>query len=238
MRQRQYMARTQTHELSTLYTAYRGIMKDTYIHKGKRKKLLETLQQKGISDLKVLQAMNVVPRHWFMDSSFLDHAYTDKAFPIAADQTISQPYTVAHQTALLACFSGAKVLEIGTGSGYQSAVLVALGVELYTIERQNELFKKTSLFLPKMGFRPKKMIFGDGYKGFPEKAPYDGIIVTAGAPFVPKALLEQLAVGARLVIPIGEGTQIMTVFKRVSASKFEKMEYGECRFVPLLAQKN
>jgi protein-L-isoaspartate(D-aspartate) O-methyltransferase len=138
----------------------------------------------------------------------------------------------------LACFSGAKVLEIGTGSGYQSAVLVALGVELYTIERQNELFKKTSLFLPKMGFRPKKMIFGDGYKGFPEKAPYDGIIVTAGAPFVPKALLEQLAVGARLVIPIGEDTQIMTVFKRVSASKFEKMEYGECRFVPLLAQKN
>jgi protein-L-isoaspartate(D-aspartate) O-methyltransferase len=129
-------------------------------------------------------------------------------------------------------------LEIGTGSGYQSAVLVALGVELYTIERQNELFKKTSLFLPKMVFRPKKMIFGDGYKGFPEKAPYDGIIVTAGAPFVPKALLEQLAVGARLVIPIGEGTQIMTVFKRVSASKFEKMEYGECRFVPLLAQKN
>ncbi len=113
-----------------------------------------------------------------------------------------------------------------------------MGATVYTIERQNELFKKTSLFLPKMGFRPKKMIFGDGYKGFPEKAPYDGIIVTAGAPFVPKALLEQLAVGARLVIPIGEGTQIMTVFKRVSASKFEKMEYGECRFVPLLAQKN
>ncbi|MDA8650839.1 protein-L-isoaspartate(D-aspartate) O-methyltransferase [Flavobacteriaceae bacterium] len=213
-------------------------MKDTYIHQGKRKKLLEELQRKGIKTPLVLEAMNKVPRHWFMDSGFLDHAYTDKAFPIAADQTISQPYTVAHQTELLECFSGARVLEIGTGSGYQSAVLVALGIELYTIERQNILFKKTSLLLPKMGFRPKKMIFGDGYKGWPEKAPYDGIIVTAGAPFVPKPLLEQLKVGGRLVIPLGEDNQIMTVFRRISPSKFEKLEYGPCRFVPLLAQKN
>lgn len=215
-----------------------SIMKDSFIHKGKRKQLLDHLRQKGISDERVLEAMNQVPRHFFMDSGFLDHAYSDKAFPIAADQTISQPYTVAKQTELLQCDSGHKILEIGTGSGYQSAVLVALGVQLYTIERQNELFKKSSLLLKKMGFNPKKIIFGDGYKGYAEQAPFDGIIVTAGAPFVPMPLLAQLKVGGRLVIPLGEKDQIMTVFQRVSEKKFDKSTHGPCKFVPLLADKN
>ncbi len=213
-------------------------MQDSFIHKGKRKQLLDKLRQKGISDEQVLDAMDQVPRHLFMDSSFLDHAYSDKAFPIAADQTISQPFTVAKQTELLQCAAGQKILEIGTGSGYQSAVLVALGVQLYTIERQNELFKKSSLLLKKMGFNPKKLIFGDGYKGYPEQAPYDGIIVTAGAPFVPMPLLAQLKVGGRLVIPLGEKEQIMTVFKRISEKKFDKSTHGPCKFVPLLANKN
>ena len=137
-------------------------MKDSYIHKGKRKQLLDQLRSKGIADERVLSAMDKVPRHLFMDSSFLDHAYADKAFPIGADQTISQPFTVARQTELLNALSGQRILEIGTGSGYQAAVLVALGVQLYTIERQNELFKKSSLLLGKMGLKPKKMIFGDG----------------------------------------------------------------------------
>ena len=200
--------------------------------------MLEKLRLKGITDERVLLAMDQVPRHFFMDSSFLEHAYSDKAFPIAADQTISQPYTVAKQTELLKTAPGHKILEIGTGSGYQSAVLVALGVELYTIERQNELFKKASLQLRKMGFKPKQMIFGDGYNGHSEQAPYDGIIVTAGAPFVPKPLLSQLNIGGRLVIPLGDKDQIMTLFVRVSQNKFEKSTFGSCKFVPLLADKN
>ncbi len=203
-----------------------------------RKKLVETLQKKGIVNPSILDAINRVPRHWFMDSGFIDHAYVDKAFPIAADQTISQPYTVARQTELLEVSEGATVLEIGTGSGYQSAVLLEMGVTVYTIERQNELFKKTSLFLPKIGYRPKKMIFGDGYKGLPEFAPYDGIVVTAGAPFVPNPLLAQLKVGAKLVIPVGDDVQIMNVYTRKSSTEFEKEEFGEFRFVPLLEDKN
>lgn len=203
-----------------------------------RKKLVETLIAKGIKDTCVLDAINTVPRHLFMDSGFEGHAYVDKPFPIAADQTISQPYTVARQTELLEVQKGKKVLEIGTGSGYQAAILLEMGFKVYTIERQNELFKKVNLFLPKLGYRPKKIIFGDGYKGFPESAPYDGIVVTAGAPDVPKALLAQLKIGGRLVIPIGVNVQIMTVFTRTSENKFKKNEYGEYRFVPLLEDKN
>ena len=213
-------------------------MKDTFTHKGMRRKLVETLKKKGITQESVLEAINAIPRHWFMDSGFIDHAYVDKAFPIGANQTISQPYTVARQTELLEVKSGDKVLEIGTGSGYQSAVLIKMGITVYTVERQNELFKKTSLFLPKIGFRPKKMVFGDGYKGLPEFAPFDGIVVTAGAPFVPKPLLAQLKVGGKLVIPVGTKTQVMTVYTRKSATDFEKKEYGEFRFVPLLEDKN
>ncbi|MEM7086219.1 MAG: protein-L-isoaspartate(D-aspartate) O-methyltransferase [Bacteroidota bacterium] len=212
-------------------------MKDTFTHKGMRRKLVETLTKKGILQASVLEAINSIPRHWFMDSGFIDHAYVDKAFPIGANQTISQPYTVARQTELLEVKSGDKVLEIGTGSGYQSAVLIEMGIAVYTVERQNELFKKASLFLPKIGYRPKKMVFGDGYKGLPEFAPFDGIVVTAGAPFVPNPLLAQLKVGGKLVIPVGTKTQVMTVFTRKSPTDFEKKEYGEFRFVPLLEDK-
>ncbi len=213
-------------------------MKDTLLHKGMRRKLVETLRLKGIANEAVLEAINIIPRHLFMDSGFIDHAYVDKAFPIAADQTISQPYTVARQTELLQVKEGDSILEIGTGSGYQSAVLLEIGATVYTIERQNELFKKARLFLPKIGYRPKKMIFGDGYIGLEEFAPYDGIIVTAGAPYVPNPLLAQLKVGGRLVIPVGKHIQIMTVFTRKSPTEFEKKEYGEFRFVPLLEDKN
>jgi protein-L-isoaspartate(D-aspartate) O-methyltransferase len=213
-------------------------LKDTFKHKGLRQKLVEVVRKKGISDEKVLAAIGKIPRHLFMDSSFLDHAYVDKAFPIAADQTISQPYTVAFQTELLQLTEGAKVLEIGTGSGYQTAVLCELGAKVYSIERQLELFKICSKFLPKLGYRPKKLIFGDGYKGLKEQAPFDGIIVTAGAPFVPKPLMSQLAIGGRLVIPVGDDVQVMTLFVRNGPKDFEKHEFGEFRFVPLLEDKN
>ena len=213
-------------------------MKDTLKHKGLRQKLVEVIRSKGIKDEIVLDAIGKIPRHLFMDSGFLDHAYQDKAFPIAADQTISQPYTVAFQSELLEVKKGDKILEIGTGSGYQAAVLCLLGARVYTIERQLELFKKTSKFLPKLGYRPKKMIFGDGYKGLPEEAPFDSIIVTAGAPYVPKSLLSQLKINGRLVIPVGDDVQIMTLYIRKGPKEFEKHELGEFRFVPLLEDKN
>ncbi len=203
-----------------------------------RQQLVETLKAKGITDSKVLDAIGRVPRHLFMDSGFLDHAYQDKAFPIAAGQTISQPYTVAFQTELLQVKKDAKILEIGTGSGYQTAVLCELGAKVYSIERQLELFKITTKFLPKLGYRPKKLIFGDGYKGLKEESPFDGIIVTAGAPFVPKPLMSQLNIGGRLVIPVGEQVQVMTLFVRTGIKDFEKHEFGEFRFVPLLEDKN
>ena len=213
-------------------------MKDTHKHQGLRKKLATVLEAKGITDKNVLKAVRKIPRHLFIDSSFEAHAYQDKAFPIAAEQTISQPYTVAFQSQTLEVKSGEKVLEIGTGSGYQTAVLLEMGAEVYSIERQHELFKKTSLFLPKLGYRAKKLIFGDGYKGLPEIAPFDKIIVTAGAPFVPKSLLSQLKVGGKLLIPVGETTQIMTLFVRKSAKEFEKHELGDFAFVPMLGEKN
>ena len=213
-------------------------MKDTFKHKGLRQQLVNTIISKGIKSEAVIKAIGTIPRHLFMDSGFLDHAYQDKAFPIAADQTISQPYTVAYQTELMQIKKGDKVLEIGTGSGYQTAVLCLLGAQVYSIERQQELFKKTSKFLPKLGYRAKKLIFGDGYKGLVEEAPFDSIIVTAGAPFVPKPLLAQLKNGGRLVIPVGDNIQVMTLFVRKGPKEFEKHEFGEFRFVPLLEDKN
>ncbi|TBW26770.1 protein-L-isoaspartate(D-aspartate) O-methyltransferase [Gramella sp. KN1008] len=213
-------------------------MKDTYRHQGKRQQLVKTVKKKGITDAKVLAAIGKIPRHLFMDSSFEDHAYQDKAFPIAADQTISQPYTVAFQTQLLEVEKGEKVLEIGTGSGYQTAVLCELGAKVYSIERQRELYKKTKSFLQNIGYRPKYLSFGDGYKGLPEYAPFDKIIVTAGAPEVPKDLLGQLKVGGRMVIPVGSDVQTMTLFIRKSAKEFDKTEFGSFRFVPLLEDKN
>lgn len=213
-------------------------MKDTLKHKGKRNQLVRILEDKGIADKAVLDAIRVVPRHLFMDSGFEDHAYQDKAFPIGAEQTISQPYTVAFQTALLKVRPGSKILEIGTGSGYQTAVLLQLGARVYTIERQRSLFKKTKRFFETMGYRPKRVVFGDGYMGMPEEAPFDGIIVTAGAPHIPRELMSQLAIGGRLVIPVGEDPQTMMLVVRTSEKEFERQACGSFRFVPLLGDKN
>jgi len=210
---------------------------DTSRHQGLRNQLVQIIAAKGITDTKVLNAIAKIPRHLFIDSALESHAYEDKPFPIAADQTISQPYTVAFQTELLKVNSNAKILEIGTGSGYQSAVLMEMGAIVYTIERQNELFKSAKIMLAKLGYKPKFMKFGDGYLGLEEFAPFDGIIVTAGAPFVPKPLLAQLKIGGKLVIPVGENTQIMTVFERTHKIEFTKTEFGEFRFVPLLKDK-
>tara|TARA_B110000503_G_C7153257_1_gene416140 strand:- start:2185 stop:2826 length:642 start_codon:yes stop_codon:yes gene_type:complete len=213
-------------------------LKNTSKHQGLRNQLSKILEEKGITDKRVLEAVKIVPRHLFLDSSFEDFAYQDKAFPIGADQTISQPYTVAFQSQLLDVQKEDKILEIGTGSGYQTAVLCTMGATVYSIERQKELFKKTSLLLPKLGIRPKKMIFGDGYKGLPEFAPFDSILVTAGAPIIPKPLMAQLKIGGKLVIPLGQENQIMTMLIRKNETQFEKHEFGEFRFVPLLEDKN
>ncbi len=213
-------------------------MKDTNKHQGLRNQLVKLLSEKGITDQNVLSAISKIPRHLFLDSSFEDFAYQDKAFPIGAGQTISQPYTVAFQSQLLQVKPDDKVLEIGTGSGYQTAVLCMMGAKVFSIERQNELFKTTSVLLPKLGIRPKHLSFGDGYKGLPNFAPFDSIIVTAGAPIIPPALLAQLKIGGRLVIPFGDKHQIMTLLIRKDETKFEKHEFGEFRFVPLLENKN
>jgi len=213
-------------------------LKDTLKHQGLRNQLVKTLLSKGINDDQVLKAIAKIPRHLFMNSSFEAFAYQDKAFPIGANQTISQPFTVAFQTEKLQVKSGSKILEIGTGSGYQTAVLLELKAKVYTVERQKELFKSTSLFLPKIGYRPKAMRFGDGYLGLSEFAPFDGIIVTAGAPYVPKALLSQLKVGGRLIIPVGKSTQKMTLIIRTKEKVFDKKILGDFSFVPMLEDKN
>lgn len=213
-------------------------LKDTAKHQGLRNQLVTQLREKGITDKLVLDAIARIPRHLFLESSFADFAYQDKAFPIAAGQTISHPYTVAFQSQLLEIKKEDKVLEIGTGSGYQTAVLCAMGAKVYSVERQNELFKQTSVLLPKLGIRPKHLSFGDGYKGLPLHAPFDSIIVTAGAPIIPPALMAQLKIGGRLVIPLGDEHQIMTLLIRKNQTQFEKHEFGEFRFVPLLENKN
>ncbi len=215
-------------------------MKDTNKHQGLRNLLVKQLEEKGITDKNVLNAIAKIPRHLFLDSSFENFAYQDKAFPIGADQTISQPYTVAFQTELLQVQKDHKILEIGTGSGYQTAVLCLLGAKVYSVERQNELFKKTKNLLSKLSINviPKLLYFGDGYKGLPDYAPFDGIIVTAGAPSIPQALMSQLKIGGRLVIPVGENEQIMTLLVRKNETQFEKTEFGDFKFVPLLENKN
>ncbi|MGB5981611.1 MAG: protein-L-isoaspartate(D-aspartate) O-methyltransferase [Nonlabens sp.] len=213
-------------------------MEDNFIHQGKRRRLVELMAEKGIKDPAVLDAINKVPRHLFLDSSFMEHAYMNKAFPIGADQTISHPYTVAFQSELLQVQPKHKVLEIGTGSGYQCAVLLEMKAQVFTVERQNELFKKTSKLFNKMGYRPKRVSFGDGYKGMPEHAPFDSIIVTCGAAELPQTLLGQLKIGGRLVIPIGSDPQVMTLYVRKSETDFSKKTFGTFRFVPFLDGKN
>lgn len=214
------------------------ILKDTAKHQGLRNQLVSLLKEKGIVDKNVLEAIKKIPRHLFLNSSFADYAYQDKAFPIGAGQTISQPYTVAFQSQLLELKKDHKILEIGTGSGYQTAVLCLMGGKVFSVERQNELFKQTSILLPKLGIRPKHLSFGDGYKGLPDHAPFDSIIVTAGAPTIPQALMAQLKIGGRLVIPLGEKNQIMTLLIRKNETQFEKHEFGDFKFVPLLENKN
>lgn len=207
---------------------------DSLRHQGMRKKLVEGLKIKGIKDERVLAAIGKVPRHLFMESSFLGFAYKDQAFPIGAGQTISQPYTVAVQTQLLQVKKNDKVLEVGTGSGYQAAVLLEMGAKVFTIERQKELFVKAQSFLPGIGYYPA-CFFGDGYEGLPAFAPFDKILVTAGAASVPEALKEQLRVGGRLVIPAGqENRQEMLVVIRISEKEYEIEKHGGFVFVPLL----
>lgn len=209
---------------------------DTYRHKGLRRQLTLQLKEKGINSPEVLKAIETVPRHLFLDNAFIERAYEDIAFPIGAGQTISRPHTVAFQTELLQLKKGEKVLEIGTGSGYQTAVLLEMGGKVYSIERQKALFDKTKEFLPSIGYSAK-FFYGDGYKGLPVFAPFDKIIITAGAPEIPKPLLEQLAIGGIMVIPLGDSVQTMTLLKKTAVNKFEKIEYGEFKFVPLLEDK-
>jgi len=202
-----------------------------------RRKMIENLKSRDIKDVNVLNAMLEVPRHFFFDSSFLQFAYEDNAFPIGFDQTISHPYTVAFQSELLNAKPGCKVLEIGTGSGYQAAVLFKMGCNVYTIERFKGLYQNAKRELSSL-FYSIKLFHGDGYLGLPDEAPFDRIIVTAGASYVPKPLLEQLSVGGILVIPVGTKSHIMTVYIKKSEKDFEKVEYDDFKFVPFLRDKS
>jgi len=209
-------------------------MEDTFEAKGKRKKLVAELRRKGISDEEVLRAIDTVPRHLFMDPAFLIHAYVDKAFPITSGQTISQPYTVAVQSSLLRVKKRDKILEIGTGSGYQAAILAEMGAKVYTIERYRELFLKAQRILASLKYSAD-FFYGDGYEGKPQYGPFDGIIITAAAPEVPDALLHQLKTGGRLVVPLGNSDyQVMTVIERTGTDSFDRSEHGNFVFVPML----
>ena len=216
-------------------------LEDKAKHQGSRKRLISELKEMGIESTAVLNAMLKVPRHFFLDSSFEEHAYQNKAFPIGTDQTISHPYTVAFQSEVLAIKKGDKVLEIGTGSGYQTAVLFHLEAEIYSIERQHSLFDKTKAILSKM--RIKAFLhYGDGYEGLPQKAPFDKIIVTAGAPSIPEKLFNQLAIGGMMIVPIGTGSQVMTLIIKTSETKYKKVVFDNFnetnfRFVPMLKNK-
>lgn len=212
-----------------------GRMIDSYRHKGLRQKLVQELRQKGIKDERILSAFNDIPRHYFIDKAFADWAYKDVAFPIDADQTISQPYTVAIQTQLLDVQRGDKILEIGTGSGFQACVLAYLGAKVYTIERQKQLFDKTTEFLPRIGFNQVRLLYGDGYLGSPRFAPFDKIIVTAGASQWPETLFDQLRDGGIMVIP--QGTADVLEMKKITKTTDgnHKIEsFGKFRFVPFV----
>jgi protein-L-isoaspartate(D-aspartate) O-methyltransferase len=210
-------------------------MEESYRHKGLRKKLTEIIRQKGIIDEKILSAINTVPRHLFMDSSFINFSYSDHAFPIGSGQTISQPYTVAFQTQLLEIKPMDKVLEIGTGSGYQTAILYELGAKVYTIERQKELFLKAQSVLSCLNYKPH-FFFGDGNEGLPAYSPFDKILVTAGAASIPQKLLDQIKIGGLMVIPVGDqhGQTMVKIFRK-SREEYIKTEHGAFVFVPLIS---
>ncbi len=212
-------------------------MQDTYRHKGLRNKLVEEVRAKGIRDERVLAALAEVPRHFFLDSSFVEIAYEDKPFPIGSGQTISQPYTVAFQTELLQIKKSEKVLEIGTGSGYQACVLTEMGAKVFGIERHHSLVKKTRVLLEDMKYRVR-LFYGDGFKGLPAFAPFDKILITAAAPHIPEMLMEQLKVGGIMVLPIGSGdTQVMTRITKLADDRWEEERFGTFRFVPMLGNK-
>lgn len=209
---------------------------DSYLHKGMRKKMLESLRIMGINDEEVLTAMDAVPRHWFLDEGFLNHAYENKAFQIGCGQTISHPYTVAFQTSALAIKKGEKVLEIGSGCGYQTAVLFKMGAKVFSVERQRPLYLNTKKVLQSLGFRAQ-LFYGDGYKGLPLFAPFHKIIVTAGAPYIPEDLVNQLLPHGKMIIPVGEGKQIMTLIEKDVNGKLTYTELGAFAFVPMLQDK-
>ena len=212
-------------------------MQDSFRHQGLRKQLVEKLSGKGIHNTDVLDALNKIPRHLFMDNAFVSFAYQDKAFPIGSGQTISQPYTVAFQTQLLDLKPYEKVLEVGTGSGYQAAVLMLMHADVYTIERQRDLFIKTKDFLPELGYKCN-FVYGDGYKGLPKFAPFDRIIVTCGAPFILDDLVKQLKVGGKMVVPIGDGdVQVMHLIEKISDTENKITTHGEFLFVPMLNKR-
>ena len=209
-------------------------MADTFLAKGKRKKLVDELRTKGITDEEVLRAINAVPRHEFMDPAFLHHAYTDKAFPISSGQTISQPYTVAVQTSLLNVKKRDKILEIGTGSGYQCAILAEMGAKVYTIERHRELYMIAQRTLSALGY-PADFFYGDGYEGKAQYGPFDGIVITAATPEIPEKLKYQLKTGGRMVVPVGNSSsQVMTLVVRTGDIEFDYSTHGSFVFVPML----
>ena len=209
-------------------------MEDNFLHKGLRKKLVDEIRRKGIKNEKVLEAINNVPRHCFMDSGFINFAYKDQAFPIAAGQTISQPYTVAFQTELLQVRKLDRILEVGTGSGYQAAVLLEMGATVFSIERFKELYLKAKSTLEQLGYRPN-LFYGDGYLGLPTYGPFDSIIITAAAPKIPDELLKQLKVGGRLIVPLGNSnSQIMTLVEKTGDDNYKTSEHGHFVFVPMI----
>lgn len=209
--------------------------RDSFRHQGLRARLVEEVRSKGIKNEEVLKAIGKVPRHLFMDTAFVKFAYRDTAFPIGEGQTISQPYTVAFQSQLLEVKPGQKILEVGTGSGYQAAILAEMGAEILTIERQAALHTKSSKLLQSLGYSKIKFVLGDGYQGYPSYAPFDSIIITAGAPEVPQDLLLQLKEGGVMVAPIGKDVQIMMKITRLSGEEFEQESFGRFQFVPMLS---
>lgn len=212
---------------------------DNYRHRGLRHQLVNTLRRKGISDENVLGAISIIPRHFMLDKAFEDWAYKDMAFPIESGQTISMPYTVALQSQLLEVKRGDKIFEVGTGSGYQAVVLHTLGAKVYTIERQRTLFERTSQLLPEIGYHQIRTLYGDGYQGSPRFAPYDKVIITAGASKFPEKLLAQLKVGGIMVIPEGSGSnQVLMRYIKTTEGSYKKENHGPCAFVPMLAGIN